>query len=68
MVLQVRAISAPPQEYKFAWPPPQLRILAEGRLVDKLSSAAQQGKAVRISGRLHPDQQTLEVTDVALSG
>jgi hypothetical protein len=68
MVLQVQAISAPPQEYAFAWPPSQLRVLAVGRLVDKLSAAAQQGKAVMISGLLHPDQQTLEVTDVALSG
>jgi hypothetical protein len=68
MVLQVRTISAPPQEHVFAWPPPQLRVLAAGRLVDKLSAAAQPGKAVMISGFLHPDQQTLEVTDIALSG
>jgi hypothetical protein len=68
MVLQVRALSAPPQEPAFAWPPPQLRVLAADRLVDTLSAAAQQRKAVRISGLLRPDQQTLEVTDVALSG
>jgi len=68
LVLQVRTISAPPQEHMFAWPPPQLRVLAAGRLGDTLSAAAQQGKAVRISGLLQPDQQTLEVTDVALSG
>ena len=68
IVLQVQAISAPPQEHVFAWPPPQLRVLATGRLVDQLSAAAQQGKAVRISGLLQPDQQTLEVTDIALSG
>ncbi len=67
MVLQVREISAPPGERAFAWPPPQLRVRFAGRLVEQLSAAAQQGKAVTISGRLHTDR-TLEVTDVTLNG
>jgi hypothetical protein len=67
MVLQVRDISAPPGEQAYAWPPPQLRVRSAGRLVDTLSAAAQQEKTVTISGLLHPDQ-TLEVTEITLSG
>jgi hypothetical protein len=67
IVLQVQDISAPPEEGAFAWPPPQLGVRAAGRLVDTLRAAAQPGKAVTITGLLHPDQ-TFEVTAVALSG
>lgn len=67
VVLQVQDISAPAGENALAWPPPQVRVRAAGRLVDTLGAAAQRGQGVTISGLLHSDQ-TLEVTDVALSG
>jgi hypothetical protein len=67
IVLQVRAISAPPKEGAFAWPPPQLRVHPTGRVVEQWSAAAQSGKKVAIRGVLHPDQ-TLDVTDVTVTG
>jgi len=67
LVVQVQKITSPPEKSAVAWPPPQLEVRSPGQLAEKLSAAAQPGKAVTISGLLHPDQ-TLEVTDVTASG
>jgi len=66
LVVRVQKITSPPEKSAVAWPPPQLEVRSPGQLAEKLS-AAQPGKAVTISGLLHPDQ-TLEVTDVTASG
>src|SRR5262249_50760130 len=67
VVVQVHAISDPPQEGVFAWPPPQLQVHSTDRVAQQLSAVAQPGGEVSITGRLQPDQ-TLEMTDVTLSG
>ena len=67
LVLQVQKITSPPETSAVAWPPPQLEVRSPGQLAEKLNAAAQPGKAVTISGLLHPDQ-TLEVNDVTATG